>query len=197
MMRNGRLGATIAPRTMLLPDDDLGADRNALVKVGNVGVDQPETAGRNRGADGVRPFANGTKVVLCLNTILTCCELIKAHGFAAVFLTRRQFHAHRQTRDLLDLARSPDRLRAYTDGRLRARLWVTHQSHEHRQTRDLLDPARPPDLPSAYTDGRLRAHSLVTHQSPDHRQTRDLLDLARSPEKPAEKIAKTHRIENE
>jgi hypothetical protein len=37
----------------LMPDDDLGAQRDALVKVGNVGVDQPETAGRNRGADGV------------------------------------------------------------------------------------------------------------------------------------------------
>ena len=39
----------------LLPDDDLGADRNALVQVGNVGIDQPETAGRNSGADGVGP----------------------------------------------------------------------------------------------------------------------------------------------
>ena len=29
----------------LLPDDDLGADRNALVKVGDVGIDQPEAAG--------------------------------------------------------------------------------------------------------------------------------------------------------
>src|SRR6476660_3225442 len=39
----------------LLPDDDLGADRNALIEVGNVGVDQPEAAGRNRGAERVGP----------------------------------------------------------------------------------------------------------------------------------------------
>src|SRR4029077_4139638 len=39
----------------LLPDDDLGADRNALVKVGNVGVDQPETARRHSRTDGVGP----------------------------------------------------------------------------------------------------------------------------------------------
>ena len=34
-------------------------------------------------------------------------ELIKAHGFATVFLAGRRFHAHRQTRGLLELARSP------------------------------------------------------------------------------------------
>src|SRR4051812_34837457 len=39
----------------LLPDDDFDADRHALVKVGNVGINQPEAAGRNGGADRVRP----------------------------------------------------------------------------------------------------------------------------------------------
>src|SRR5436190_19174431 len=39
----------------LLPDNHLGADRNALVEVGDVGVDQPEAAGRDGGADGVGP----------------------------------------------------------------------------------------------------------------------------------------------
>src|SRR3954453_1033276 len=53
---NGRLKET-APRLQfrLLPDNDLGTDRNALVEVGDVGVDQPEAAGRDLGADGVGP----------------------------------------------------------------------------------------------------------------------------------------------
>src|SRR3569833_4787545 len=38
----------------LLPDDDLGADRDAVVKVFNVGIDQPEAAGRHGSADGLR-----------------------------------------------------------------------------------------------------------------------------------------------
>src|SRR4051794_31100803 len=40
----------------LLPDDDLGADRHALVKVSNIGVDQPEAAGGNGSADRVGPI---------------------------------------------------------------------------------------------------------------------------------------------
>src|SRR5665213_4266693 len=39
----------------LLPDDDLGADRNAVVEIGDVGIDQPEAAGRDLGADRIRP----------------------------------------------------------------------------------------------------------------------------------------------
>src|SRR4249920_154148 len=38
-----------------LPDDNRGADRNALIEIGDVGVDQPETAGGYGGADGVGP----------------------------------------------------------------------------------------------------------------------------------------------
>src|SRR5882724_218017 len=39
----------------LLPHDDLGADRDTVIEVGDVGVDQPEATGRDRGADRVRP----------------------------------------------------------------------------------------------------------------------------------------------
>src|ERR1700730_2139094 len=39
----------------LLPHDDLGADGHALVEVGDIGIDQPEAAGRNLGADRLRP----------------------------------------------------------------------------------------------------------------------------------------------
>src|SRR5206468_8979418 len=39
----------------LLPDNHLGADRDTLVEIGDVGVDQAEAAGRDGGADGVRP----------------------------------------------------------------------------------------------------------------------------------------------
>src|SRR3984957_3947795 len=39
----------------LLPHDHLGADRNATIKVGNVGIDQPEASGRDGGADRIRP----------------------------------------------------------------------------------------------------------------------------------------------
>src|SRR3954452_6713703 len=39
----------------LLPDDDFGADGHALVKVSNIGVDQPEAAGGNGSADRVGP----------------------------------------------------------------------------------------------------------------------------------------------
>src|SRR5258708_33905487 len=39
----------------LLPDDDLGADRHALIEVGDIGIDQPEAAGGHRGADRVGP----------------------------------------------------------------------------------------------------------------------------------------------
>src|SRR6478736_4183570 len=38
-----------------LPHDNLGADRNAVVEVGDVGIDQPEATGRHRGADRIRP----------------------------------------------------------------------------------------------------------------------------------------------
>ena len=38
----------------LLPDDHLGADRDALVEVGDVGIDQPEAAGGHGGADRIR-----------------------------------------------------------------------------------------------------------------------------------------------
>src|SRR5258708_15286459 len=39
----------------LLPDDDLGADRHALIEVGDIGIDQPEAARGDRGADGIGP----------------------------------------------------------------------------------------------------------------------------------------------
>src|SRR6266404_3541231 len=39
----------------LLPHDHLGADRNAIIEVGDVGIDQPEATGRDRGADRIRP----------------------------------------------------------------------------------------------------------------------------------------------
>src|SRR5882672_4807523 len=38
----------------LLPHDHLGADRDTLIEVGDVGVDQPEATGGDGGADGVR-----------------------------------------------------------------------------------------------------------------------------------------------
>src|ERR1700675_4063841 len=38
-----------------LPHDDLGADRNAIVEIGDVGIDQPEAAGGDLGADRIRP----------------------------------------------------------------------------------------------------------------------------------------------
>src|SRR6266404_777656 len=49
---------TQSPRLQfrLLPHDNLGADRNTLIEVGHVGVDQPETAGRDGGADRIRPI---------------------------------------------------------------------------------------------------------------------------------------------
>ena len=84
-------------------------------------------------------------------------EGLKVHGFAAAILTCRRFYAHRQKRDLLGLARSPDRLRAYTDGRLHACLWAILRARENRHTRDLLDLSRSPDRLRAYGDGRLRA----------------------------------------
>src|SRR5579862_3951721 len=37
----------------LLPHDDLGADRDPVIEIGDVGIDQPEAAGRDGGADGV------------------------------------------------------------------------------------------------------------------------------------------------
>src|ERR1700722_18555504 len=39
----------------LLPHDHLGADRHAIVEIGNVGIDQPEAARRDLGADRIRP----------------------------------------------------------------------------------------------------------------------------------------------
>src|SRR6476619_4362968 len=39
----------------LLPDNHLGANRDALVEVGDIGIDQPEAARGNRGADRVGP----------------------------------------------------------------------------------------------------------------------------------------------
>src|SRR5436305_1257322 len=38
-----------------LPDNHLGADGHALIEVGDIGVDQPETARRDGGADRVGP----------------------------------------------------------------------------------------------------------------------------------------------
>src|SRR5689334_14864077 len=38
----------------LLPDDDLGANRHAVIEVGDVGVDEAEAAGGDGGADRVR-----------------------------------------------------------------------------------------------------------------------------------------------
>src|SRR3954471_23749007 len=37
----------------LLPHDHLGADGNAIIEIADVGVDQPETSRRHRGADRV------------------------------------------------------------------------------------------------------------------------------------------------
>src|SRR5215510_7371444 len=37
-----------------LPDNDLGPDRSSIVQVDNVGIDQSETAGRDRASNGVR-----------------------------------------------------------------------------------------------------------------------------------------------
>src|SRR6266404_8828001 len=56
-MGNGSALERQPPRLQfrLLPCDNLGADRNALIEVGDVGIDQPEAARRYRGADGVRP----------------------------------------------------------------------------------------------------------------------------------------------
>src|SRR3954470_11585963 len=45
----------VALQRRLLPHDDLGADGDAVVEIGDVGIDQPEAAGRNGGADRVRP----------------------------------------------------------------------------------------------------------------------------------------------
>src|SRR6266704_2289341 len=39
-----------------LPHNNFGADRNAIVEVGNVGIDQPEATGGDRGADRIRPI---------------------------------------------------------------------------------------------------------------------------------------------
>src|ERR1700761_7689811 len=39
----------------LLPHNNLGADRHAIIEVGDVGVDQPETPGRDRGTDCIGP----------------------------------------------------------------------------------------------------------------------------------------------
>src|SRR6202165_4439530 len=39
----------------LLPHDDLGADRDALIEIGHVDIDQPEATGRHGGADRIRP----------------------------------------------------------------------------------------------------------------------------------------------
>ena len=111
-------------------------------------------------------------------------ELIKAHGFATFFLAGRQFHAHRQTRGLLELARSPDQPRAYKDGRLRAGLWAILRTRGCRQPRDLLDPARSPDQPRAYKDRRLRARLWAILRAHENRQTRDLLDPAHFPDRP-------------
>src|SRR5262249_38627838 len=43
-----------ASQFRLLADDDLGADRNPLVEIHDVAVDQPEAPGRNGAADGLR-----------------------------------------------------------------------------------------------------------------------------------------------
>src|SRR5271156_2814566 len=39
----------------LLPDHDLGAHRHATIEIGDVGIDQAETAGGDLGADRIRP----------------------------------------------------------------------------------------------------------------------------------------------
>ena len=62
-------------------------------------------------------------------------ELIKAHGFATVFLAGRRFHAHRQTRGLLELARSPDQPRAYKDGRLQSQVRHCFAAAQYRGRR--------------------------------------------------------------
>src|SRR5919106_3482802 len=56
-----------------LPDDDLGADRNAFVEIGHVGIGQTEAARRHRGADGLR-------LVGAMNAVDRAAEIQRARA---------------------------------------------------------------------------------------------------------------------
>src|SRR5262249_29326845 len=47
-------GCIVGSQFRLLPDDNLGPDRNSLVEIGDVAIDQPEASGRNRAPDRLR-----------------------------------------------------------------------------------------------------------------------------------------------
>src|ERR1700730_7485618 len=61
----------------LLPDDDLGPDRDAVVEIDDVAIDQAEASGRNRASDGLR-------LIGAVNTIdrRTKIKRARAHGIA-------------------------------------------------------------------------------------------------------------------
>src|SRR6476619_1962148 len=87
---------TVLPRARsdfrTLPDDHLGAHRNAVVEIGDIRVGQPETARRHRGADGLR-------LVGAVNAIDRGAEI---HRAGAERIARPAGHPARQIRLALD-----------------------------------------------------------------------------------------------
>src|SRR5882724_1550220 len=79
---------TRSPRLQfrLLPHDNLGADRNTLIEVGHVGIDQPEAAGRDGGADRIGPVG-------AVDTIDGGAEI---HRTGAEWIARPAGHEPRQ-----------------------------------------------------------------------------------------------------
>src|SRR6516165_10119422 len=76
----------------LLPHDHLGPHRHAIVEVGHVGIDQPETAGRYLGPDRIRPVG-------AVDAVDGGAEI---HGARAEWITGSARHEAWQIRLALD-----------------------------------------------------------------------------------------------
>src|SRR6476620_4073553 len=92
--KNPAMTVLPAPRSDFrpLPDNHLGADRNAVVEIGHIRVGQAEAARRHRGADGLR-------LVGAVNAIDRGAEI---HGAGAERIARPAGHPARQIRLALD-----------------------------------------------------------------------------------------------
>jgi len=53
-LQNTVLNQTALSQFWLLPDDHFGADRNTVVQIDDIGIDQAETSGRHGRPDGLR-----------------------------------------------------------------------------------------------------------------------------------------------
>src|SRR5437899_961366 len=81
---NGQAKRKPAPLQLgLLPDDDLGANRHAVIEIGDVGVDQTEAAGGDGGADRVRTIG-------AVDAIDGCAEIHRARAERIAWAARHE-----------------------------------------------------------------------------------------------------------